>query len=31
MADVVLGCDVLLNRDVAIKIFRSGSGTPADE
>ena len=31
MADVVLGYDVLLNRDVAIKIFRSGSGMPADE
>jgi len=31
MADVVLGYDVLLNRDVAIKIFRSGSGTPDDE
>jgi serine/threonine protein kinase len=31
MADVVLGYDVLLKRDVAIKIFRSGSGTPDDE
>src|SRR5262249_19020430 len=31
MADVVLGYDVLLDRDVAIKIFRSGSGTPDDE
>jgi eukaryotic-like serine/threonine-protein kinase len=31
MADVVLGYDVLLNRDVAIKIFRSGSGMPDDE
>ena len=31
MADVVLGYDVLLNRDVAIKIFRSRSGMPDDE
>jgi hypothetical protein len=31
MADVVLGYDMLLNRDVAIKIFRSRSGMPADE
>ena len=31
MADVVLGYDVLLNRDVAIKIFRSRTGTPDDE
>jgi len=31
LGDVVLGYDLLLNRDVAIKIFRSRSGMPDDE
>ena len=31
MADVVLASDIVLGRDVALKLFRSGSGMPADE